>query len=213
MCQTRRAEAGLTPVEALRWSGGAALCDGVRRQWSWHGGRRWLWCAPATWRRRAMSRGVVGCERSKLRAMLTNEGGRRRSSGRIRHGLDASRSPSVDRGVERKEVGESARCTDMGERKTGKMRNGVGRHLFMAARRRGRGGKGQGGPARCHVGAGDGRRTPRGCGGGTSADMWGRVMSGPMASGGVQKGEERTWQRRPRALTDGTSSTVPPVRF
>jgi hypothetical protein len=38
MDRTRRAEAGLTPVAARRWSGGAALRGGVRRRWSWHGG-------------------------------------------------------------------------------------------------------------------------------------------------------------------------------
>jgi hypothetical protein len=33
-----------------------------------------------------MSRGAVGCERSKLRATLTDEGGRQRSSGGIQRG-------------------------------------------------------------------------------------------------------------------------------
>jgi hypothetical protein len=48
---------------------------------------------------------------------------------------------------------------------------------------------------------------------GATADMWGWVTSGPVASGGVRKGEERMRQWRPRALTGGTGSTVPPVRF
>jgi hypothetical protein len=72
-----------------------------------------------------------------------------------------------------------------------------------------------------------GRRTPRGRGGrvanrgggggasdvGAAADMWGRATSGPVVSGGMQKGVERTRQRQRRELTGGTGSTVPPVRF
>jgi hypothetical protein len=46
-----------------------------------------------------MSRGTVGCDRPKLRAMLTDEGGRRRSSGGNRRcpvRSNASQSPWVD---------------------------------------------------------------------------------------------------------------------
>jgi hypothetical protein len=62
-----------------------------------------------------MSRGVVGCDRSKLWAMLTDEGGRQRSSGGNR------RSPVV--GIRRGElVGASEWCegesgTEMAEQR------------------------------------------------------------------------------------------------
>jgi hypothetical protein len=76
-----------------------------------------------------------------------------------------ARSPTVDRGIEGKEVGEEAQCTSAGERKMGETRDGVGRRLFMAARRRGPGGKGQG----VRLGATWGQEKERRGGGGQGA--------------------------------------------
>jgi hypothetical protein len=115
--------------------------------------------------------------------MLTDEGGRRSSSGGNQRGSarpDASRSSSVDRGIEGKEVGEEARCTGAGKRKTGETRDGVGRRPFMAARQCGREGKGQGGSG--SVPRGGGRRSGEG-----GAEVWHRVSrhgTGAAALGG-----------------------------
>jgi hypothetical protein len=73
-----------------RWLDGGVVesssVDGVRWRWSWHGGHQGPWCDPIAWRRRSMSRGAVGCERSKFRAKLNDEGGQWSCSGRNRRG-------------------------------------------------------------------------------------------------------------------------------
>jgi hypothetical protein len=73
----------------------------------------------------------------------------------VRAESGASRSSSVDRGIEGKEVGEEAWCTDTGEengRNEGRHRAVpfYGGSVVRAGRKR------AGGPARCHVGTGEG---------------------------------------------------------
>jgi hypothetical protein len=148
--------------------------------------------------------------------MLTDEGGRRSSSGRNQRGParpDASRSSSVDRGIEGKEVGEEAQCTGAGKRKTGETRDGVGRRPFMAARRRGREGKGQG----VRLGATWGReKERRGRGRGVAprepARHW-CDSSGPLGQRRAHCEQGKRWARATRAqrLTGGIGRQRGPV--
>jgi hypothetical protein len=85
---------------------------------------------------------LVARDQSSGRSSTTKAG-----SGAVRAETDAVQHLSFaigGHGLEGNEVGEEAQCTDVGERKMGGTRDGVGRCLFMAAWRRGRGGKGQG---------------------------------------------------------------------
>jgi hypothetical protein len=58
-----RAEVGLTQIAARLWGGGAALCGGIRRWWSWYGGHRQRGPSPAPGGEREREEGEVGIKR------------------------------------------------------------------------------------------------------------------------------------------------------
>jgi hypothetical protein len=99
-CRTTQGWRGLTEEVARRWGG---IVELSRRRSAAMELAQWLpmvGVCPAAWRRRAMSRGTVGCDRPKLWVTLTDEGGRRHSSGGNRRcpvRSNASRSSWVDR--------------------------------------------------------------------------------------------------------------------
>jgi hypothetical protein len=122
----------------------------------------------------------------------------------------ASRSPSVDRGIEGKEVGEEAWCPGAGERKTDEMRDNVRRRLFMAARRCERGGKGKGIQLGAAWGQEREQRRGAGCGDLWAGMAWARWLRAAWtavggarhadAAGALRTGEAEgaraTWARR-----------------
>jgi hypothetical protein len=96
----------------------------VRRWGRLHGGHQRPWRAPVAWMRWAVSRGAVGCEGSKLREALTDEGGRWRSSGGIRcspEPLGRRRWTGASRGRKRgRRCGARAQTRGKGEKRDGR---------------------------------------------------------------------------------------------